>query len=209
MTTYWPGLAGQYILRGKREEEAIKRNFLSLFLKPFPFALSSNFLRKKKRKSGEFKMTHQATAKNVLINFTHGLRCSAYLVFLYSVIYFSNGWTDTKCENNDHLFGRGLVGQGSRRKKDFYLGRYCRKGLTFSTKKCLLKASPKDFFFFIYYFFYFFCSSLSYSVWSLRCSVRIGLAFELNRTKKCVSSIYAKKSVQHILPRRKEWLRML
>ena len=37
--------------------------------------------------------------------FMHGVHCSAYFVFR------TDGRTDTMCENNDHPFGRGPVGQ--------------------------------------------------------------------------------------------------
>ena len=68
----------------------------------------------KSNKSGEFKMTHQATANRLslfssmesVILFTGPCRqrCRAF-------IYFCDSRTDTMCENNDHPFGRGLVGQ--------------------------------------------------------------------------------------------------
>ena len=40
--------------------------------------------------------------------------CPSYRVFLFAVedrFCFCDGRTDTLCENNDHLFGRGLVDQ--------------------------------------------------------------------------------------------------
>ena len=57
-------------------------------------------------------MTHQAQVNF----FTHGARCCTYIVFLASMsaLFFvcvTDGRTDTMCENHDHLFGRGLVGQ--------------------------------------------------------------------------------------------------
>ena len=48
-------------------------------------------------KSSEFKMTHQAT--------------TSYVIIFWRVSCLSDGQTDTMCENNDHLFGRDLVGQ--------------------------------------------------------------------------------------------------
>ena len=49
----------------------------------------------------------------MIIIFTHGVRCRPYFVFRDSmlVVCVTDRRTDTTYENNDHLFGRGLVGQ--------------------------------------------------------------------------------------------------
>ena len=56
----------------------------------------------KVNKSGEFRMTHRATAKRWSF--------SSHMVPFAECFCFS-GRTDTMCENKDHLFGRGPVGQ--------------------------------------------------------------------------------------------------
>ena len=56
-------------------------------------------------KSGDFRVTHQATANNRWSLF------SCMVSFVARFHFVTDGRTDTMCENNDHLFGRGLVGQ--------------------------------------------------------------------------------------------------
>ena len=59
---------------------------------------------KSENKSSELKMTHQATANRWPL--------SAHMMTGVAALFcFSDGRTDTTHENNDHLFGRGLVGQ--------------------------------------------------------------------------------------------------
>ena len=52
-------------------------------------------------------------SQEVLIIFTHGVRCSALVLF----VFVTDGRTDTMRENNEHLFGRGPVGQKSAKEK--------------------------------------------------------------------------------------------
>ena len=54
-------------------------------------------------KSGDFRVTHQALAN----------RWSLFsdMASVIARFYFCDRRTDTMCENNDHLFGSGLVGQ--------------------------------------------------------------------------------------------------
>ena len=69
--------------------------------------ISNCFFQGTKECSGDFKVTHQVPANRWSLFQARGSlfsgRCSAF--------YFCDGRTDTMCENKDHLFGRGLVGQ--------------------------------------------------------------------------------------------------
>ena len=66
---------------------------------------TSSFYERKDNKSSELKMTHQATANRYHYQHTWCPALQRIFVFRKDVR------TDTTCENNDHLFGRGLVGQ--------------------------------------------------------------------------------------------------
>ena len=69
-------------------------------------------------------MTHQATANRWSLSSHYGVCCRVYLVFRaptfalqQDFVFVTYGRTDTMCENSDHLFGRGLVGQKEEEKK--------------------------------------------------------------------------------------------
>ena len=57
---------------------------------------------KKTYKSSHFRVTHQAKANRWSL--------STHMVSVVVRFCFCDGRTDTLCENNDHLFGRGLGG---------------------------------------------------------------------------------------------------
>ena len=57
----------------------------------------------KKNKSGDLRVTHLAPA--------NWWSLFSYMVSVVAHICFCDGRTDILRENNDHLFGRGLVGQ--------------------------------------------------------------------------------------------------
>ena len=69
-------------------------------------------------KSSEFKMTHPSPANRwslfsrmVFVVLFPGLDVGVVMRFYFCDNLRTDGRTDTLCDNNDHLFGRGLVGQ--------------------------------------------------------------------------------------------------
>ena len=64
---------------------------------------------KTNNKSGDFRVTHQAPANRWSL-------FSSIVSFIARFLFF--GRTDTMCENNDHLFGRGLVGQSEEKDRE-------------------------------------------------------------------------------------------
>ena len=84
-------------------------------------------------KSGDFRVTHQAPVNrwslfsrmvsfvaHILFSGPWHYRCSAFLFF-----WRTYGRTDTMCENNDHLFCPGLVGQQRINRYFFWLQKNC------------------------------------------------------------------------------------